>query len=124
MPQFTVRNSVLLALLQVGALVGGILAAGASQKLWHTHSAAPAPWVTYLVVNYGALALIAPLLWIAAMVRYGRSPEASEGGKALAFASGLALLTLILGVAVCAVIQPWVHAGWETRPVVETLERL
>jgi len=59
---FTTRNTVILALVQVGVIVLGVLAAGAAHK-WYTTFNMRLPSSTILVAEYGFLALVLPLAW-------------------------------------------------------------
>jgi hypothetical protein len=113
--QFSSRNAVVLALLQVGVLVLGILGAGASARILQAGNHGPTPWLTRVVINYGVASLALPVIWIGAYVRFARRPEASESAKALAFATGLVLLAILSGIVVCGIAQPWMRLDWGLR---------
>jgi hypothetical protein len=112
---FSSRNAVVLALLQVGVIVIGILGAGASAKVLLAGNHGPTPWITRVVIDYGVAALALPVVWIGAYVRFARRPEASDSGKALAFATGLVLLAIIAGVVAWGIVQPWTRLDWGLR---------
>src|SRR5262249_15489782 len=71
---FTVRNTVILALVQVGVIVAGVLAARACQK-WSATLAFPVRRPTALLAEYGFLALALPLAWAAAALYVQRRPR-------------------------------------------------
>jgi hypothetical protein len=61
----TKRNTVILALVQIGVIVSGVLAAGANHK-WHAMLAPRQNWAAEadLVADYGWLLMPVPLLWV------------------------------------------------------------
>jgi hypothetical protein len=99
---FTVRNTVILALTQVGVLVAGVLTAGACQK-WKATFHFPAHRGTELLAEYGFLALVLPLAWAAAALYLLRRSEDPGAAGVTAFSSGVLLLVLLLGVVYAAV---------------------
>ena len=92
---FTVRNTVILALVQVGVIVAGVLAAGACQK-WCATLAFPVRRPTALLAEYGFLALALPVAWAAAALYVQRRSEEPGAAAATAFLAGLLLLALLL----------------------------
>jgi hypothetical protein len=108
---FTVRNTVLVALMQVGVIVAGVLAAGVSHKWWTTFGARVLPPVTIWLMNYGVITLILPLVWSILVLRLRQRPGVSEDVKNLAFFSGILLLIALCGLIGYAVLEPWFAAG-------------
>jgi hypothetical protein len=103
MNYFTIRNTVILALVQVGVVVAGVLAAGAAYKWYATFNLKP-PSLTALLADYGLLALVLPLAWVALALQALRRGEDWDDRKLLAIWSGiLLLLLLLLGVGYVAV---------------------
>lgn len=97
MEYFTTRNSVILALVQIGVIVTGVLGAGVTHQFYAQTSIRP-PDSAYYMVVYGWLTLAVPIAWVTATLWIQRS-EASEPSKAAIFWSGvLFLLLLLLGV--------------------------
>lgn len=103
---FSVRNAVLVAIMQVGVIVAGILAAGLVFKAW-TSMNAPLPLPAAMLVNYGVLGFAIPLTWsIVALFLRGRS-EVSDDLKNLAFWLGVLVLLALGFFVVYADLSPW-----------------
>jgi hypothetical protein len=107
---FTVRNAVLVALMQVGVIVAGVLAAGTSRRAWLAVNSSPVPDSVSQVLSYGPPALVIPLIWIVFVLLLRQRPEVSDDARTLAFYSGI-LIVVVLGVALGgAVLHPWLGA--------------
>src|SRR5262245_37216759 len=102
----TVRNVVLIAVMQVGVVVMGVLAAGVSQRWWAINGT-PIPVVTILVQQYGMLAFTIPLLWTISILRLRLRSEVSDRLKAAVFAAGIAILITLIAIMGYAIIRPW-----------------
>ena len=107
----TVRNIVLVALMQVGVIVGGVLGAGVSHKWWTSFGIALPP-STLLLMNYGVIALVMPLIWGVCTLRLRQTPEVPEEIKALVFFSGILLLAFLCLIVGYAVLEPWLNVDW------------
>jgi len=107
---FTIRNTVIVALMQVGIIVAGVLAAGLCHRLW-TVNGMPMPLPAAILYNYGVLWFAIPLGWsVIALVLRDR-PGISDDVKSLVFLIGV-LLVLLLGLFVIyADITPWLRFG-------------
>ena len=94
---FTLRNTTIMALVQVGLIVAGVLAAGAAHK-WYASADLPPPSSTALLSEYGFVALGLPLGWVAfAVLAFRRGEnEGEEIYRWLAIFSGLLFLLLLL----------------------------
>jgi len=111
MPLFTITNTVLIAIMQVGVIVAGVLAAGASQKWWMTNEA-PTPYLTTLLLRHGVLALTIPLAWSVLAVSLRRRPDISDGLKTLTFLAGILILIALAVIIVYAIARPWFDVDW------------
>jgi hypothetical protein len=107
---FTRRNMAIVGLFQVGVIVAGVLAAGVTHK-WFTTFNARLPSSTILLAEYGFLALVLPVVWIAvALLALRREDDPdSESVRWLAFLSGIVVLLLLLLGIVYAVVSPWLR---------------
>ena len=95
MGYFTVRNTTIMALVQVGLIVAGVLGAGAAHKRYTMGGVSP-PRSMALLSERGYFALILPLIWVGlAIVAFRRSQE-DEFYPLLAVCSGILLILLFL----------------------------
>jgi hypothetical protein len=92
---FTVRNTVILALVQVGVIVAGVLGAGAAHK-WYAPMGVRVPALTTFVADYGFLALGLPVAWVTVALLVLKHEPESAAPAWLVVASGLLLLVLLL----------------------------
>ncbi|HWG46515.1 MAG TPA: hypothetical protein VN688_27380 [Gemmataceae bacterium] len=102
---FTVRNIVILALIQVGVIVAGVLGAGACHKWYTTFNLLP-PLETRLVSEYGFVALLLPVVWAAIALRAVRCEDESANLRWYAGLGGVVLLFLLLVGAGYVGLQP------------------
>jgi hypothetical protein len=108
MEYFTKRNTVLVALAQVGVVVVGVLAAGAAHK-WHATFNVTPPRSTTFLAEYGFLALVLPVAWAWAALRIQQWVVDEDVPRVVAFFSGFVVLgLLLLGVGYAAVL-PLLH---------------
>jgi hypothetical protein len=103
---FTVRNTVLVALAQVGVIVAGVLGAGACHKWFTTFNLRPPP-VTTLLADYGYVALLLPLAWVGAALWLPRRSDEPEDARRLALFCGILLLLLLLLAVGYAAVSPF-----------------
>lgn len=107
---FTIRNTVLIALMQVGIIVAGVLASG----LGHRHCVAigmDLPLPATLLYNFGVLWFSIPLAWLmTALVLLGRS-EISEDARQLIFLLGIVLVVSLSVFVLYADISPFLRYG-------------
>lgn len=108
---FTVRNTVILAIMQVGVIVAGTLAAGLSHRLFAgTHI--PLPWPAALLYSYGILGFSIPLSWAMIALLVERRTKFSDDLKSLVFVSGIAILISLVFFVIYADITPWFSGTW------------
>lgn len=107
----SVKNTVLVAIMQVGVIVAGILAAGLVFKAW-THMNAPLPLPAAILVNYGVLGFIIPMIWsIVALWLQNRS-EISDDLKNVFFWFGVLILLALGFFVLYADVTPWIRIMW------------
>jgi CDP-diglyceride synthetase len=104
----TTKNFVLLAVMQVGVVVMGILAAGTTGKVLSSANAFPSEWTTRFV-DFGILLLVLPPLWIWAVMKLHQSPNCSDRRRRLAFLSGVLLLGMLLYLNWVTSIRPFLQ---------------
>ncbi len=95
MEYYTARNTVILALAQVGVITIGVLSAGAAFKV-STVSGLPASSSIEFASDYGWLFLIAPLIWVIYAYRVLQREEASSQARFLAVSSGIVILVVLI----------------------------
>jgi len=108
MLMFTTQNAVRLALMQVGVIVGGILAAGIGYHAMD-EMGSTVPVSTVFLVHFGFWLLALPVLWISVAIRFRNNPEISDGMRTAAFMAGIGMIVLIGGLALHAGITPWMQ---------------
>ena len=108
---FTVRNATLVAIMQVGVIVAGVLASG----LWHKVSTSDGLFIPYPVVflySYGTYGFAIPLVWISfAMLLHNRQ-EVSDDIKSLVFWLGVFVLIALGVFVVYANVSPCFRIMW------------
>jgi hypothetical protein len=101
------KNIVIVAVLQVGVIVIGVLAAGLCRKVMALHDL-PAPAPAIWLANFGVVMLLLPLAWAAGALVVHLRQGYSEDIRALVFWLGILLLIgLVAGVGYVDV-SPWV----------------
>ena len=110
------RNTVVVALMQIGVIVAGVLAAGLCRKAWLSSGLAmPAP--AAMLYNYGVIAFAIPVIWAVLTLSWMRRPEITDEIKGLAFWSGVLVLVLLIGFVWHADVSPWFHFDYATGGV-------
>jgi undecaprenyl pyrophosphate phosphatase UppP len=105
MEYFTARNAVILALLQAGAIVAGVLGAGAAHK-WYTQFNAIPPDATVRACSYGFVALLIPMIWAAVALAVLRHRDEEASTHVGVFLLGVLLFFLLLMGAYTAAVHP------------------
>jgi hypothetical protein len=108
---FTVYNATLVAVMQVGVIVAGVLASG----LWHkfaTDSRMEMPFPASLIYHYGTVGFVIPFIWIiCALLLRGRE-KVSDEIKSLAFWFGVLILIALLMFMIYANVSPLFRIMW------------
>lgn len=108
---FTVYNATLVAVMQVGVIVAGVLASG----LWHkfaTVNRMEMPFPASLIYHYGIVGFAIPIIWIiCALLLRGRE-NVSDETKSLAFWFGVLILIGLLIFAIYANVSPCFRIMW------------
>jgi hypothetical protein len=110
---FSVKNAVLLALMQVGVIVAGVLAAATTSKLRSMWDITP-PDGTEAFASYGVFLFLVPLAWITLALRLRGATDISDRAKAATFLSGIGLLVLLLVYIWSSVVQPFLRVCFFT----------
>jgi len=110
----------MLALAQTGVIVAGILGCGASARALSGYDL-PLPAVTLVLLRYGFLFLLLPLLWIVVAMVVHQRESWSEQTRQLAFVSGVFLLVALVVCGAYGSISPWVQL-WKTNGLERTWE--
>jgi hypothetical protein len=106
-----IRNTVVVAVMQVGVIVAGVLAAGLSHKGFATQGL-PVPVLAAMLYRYGVIGLFIPLAWGAAALTLQIRSGVSEDIKTLIFWSGILLLIGLSVFVLYADVSPWLHVMW------------
>jgi hypothetical protein len=93
---FSIKNAVSLAIMQVGVIVVGVLAAILCLKPWNEMNF-PLSIPVALLINHTSFFLAVPIAWIAFALLVRSRPQVSIGVKDLVFLSGI-LLLIALGI--------------------------
>ena len=104
----SIKNIVMLVIMQVGVIVAGVLAAGICHKSFAIRGLA-VPFSATMVYSYGVLGLLIPLAWGTAAVALQLRPGVSEDLKTLILWSGILLLISMGAFAIYADVMPWLH---------------
>jgi hypothetical protein len=102
----SIRNTVVVAIMQVGVIVAGVLAAGLCHRIWISHDW-PSPPLVVLLYNYGIVGLLIPLAWAAGAVALQIRAGVSEDVRVLMFWLGVLGLIALVVFAAYADISPW-----------------
>ena len=99
----TIRNIVLVTLLQIGVVVIGVPAAGLARKA----GVLAIPSLTAWLITYGVALLAIPLAWGILLSWLHQRPGLPEEMKSLAFLSGIVVLLALCAFIGYAVVVPW-----------------
>ena len=99
------RNVARLGLYQVCIIVGGVLGAAVSARLWNEFGLHGLPSYTPILRDYGFLLLLLPLGWVmAAMVL-----REKDGGEVWGYFGGWAVLLGLVILLLSATVVPWLR---------------
>jgi hypothetical protein len=108
---FTIYNATLVALMQVGVIVAGVLASG----LWHKFAESDNVVIPNLVgwiYSYGTVGFFIPLAWITFAMLVRRSRKISDELKSLTFWLGVAVLVSLAIFMIYANVSPFFRITW------------
>src|SRR5580698_1955552 len=95
---YSFRNTVIVAVMQIGVIVAGVLAAGLWHKTWSGANLAM-PFPAAMLYSYGIAGFSIPLAWSILTLILIPRPEISDEAKDLMFWSGvLVLVSLVVFV--------------------------
>ena len=107
----SLRNIVVVAIMQVGVIVAGVLGAGICYKVW-TMSDLALPLAVALLCHSGPAWLLIPLVWGAGTVALQLRSQASDDLKILAFCLGVVILIGLAVFVIYADVTPWFQITW------------
>ena len=107
-PRLTYKNIAYLGLTQVGVVVAGSLAAGATHKFMTTVEMVMTP-STRIGADYGFVALAVPVLWITVAMAVQSRAVNDDAPEAVTFLSGVFVLVLLLIAVFQVAVLPWVR---------------
>lgn len=102
----SIRNTVVVALMQVGVIVAAVLAAGVCHRVW-TGSGLVEPSPAALLYNHGVVGLLIPQAWVTGAAVLQTRSSVSEDVRILMFWLGVLLLIALIIFAAYADISPW-----------------
>jgi hypothetical protein len=110
----SIKNIVIVAILQVGVIVMGVLAAGLSYKeCLLTGLLMPLPVLT--LYRLGFLGLFLPLAWSSCAIVFQLRANASDDLRSLMFGLGILLLLALAVFCLYADISPWLNIMWNLQ---------
>jgi hypothetical protein len=108
---FSVRNAVVVAIMQVGVIVAGVLAAGLWCRTAVTgHVMIPFP--TLCLFTYGICGFVIPLVWGSCAAFVIHQQKFSDGLKSLMFWFGVLMLLAMAVIVLYADASPFFHITW------------
>jgi uncharacterized membrane protein len=108
---YSVKNAVYVAIMQIGVIVAGVLAAGMWLKVRREMDwafATPAA----LLTDHTLIFMAIPLVWVACILFLNQRPAVSEGVNTLALFSGVLVLLGLVVFVVYADVGPFFSITW------------
>ena len=105
----TIRNTVVVAIMQVGVIVAGVLAAGICHRM-SVSSNTTMPFLALALYGYGIVGLLIPLAWVTGAVVLQLRANISDGVKVLMFWLGILLLISLAIFVFCVDAPPLLRA--------------
>jgi hypothetical protein len=102
----SIRNTVVVAIMQVGVIVAGVLAAGVCHRVW-TSRDWPLPALVGLLYHFGFMGLLIPLAWAAGAAVLQTRAGVSEDVRVLMFWLGVLVLVVLVVFVAYADGSPW-----------------
>lgn len=107
----SIRNIVVVAIMQVGVIVAGVLAAGICHKVF-TADNLPVPLPALLLYAHGFMGFLIPMAWSIVTVMLFLRPNVSDDVRTLMFWLGVLVLVVMVIFCLYADISPWFRIGW------------
>lgn len=104
----SIRNIVVLALMQAGVIVAGVLAAGLCHRVYTSNGMA-IPGLVAALYNFGVLGLLIPLAWVTGAVVLQLRVAVPDNAKVLMFWMGILILVALVVIVVYADVSPWLR---------------
>lgn len=104
----SIKNTVVVAIMQVGIIVAGMLAAGICHKVFTSNNVAM-PLPAAMLYDYGLMGFFIPLIWGPLAVVLQLRATVPDGIKSLIFWLGVLMLMGIAVFIVYADVTPWFH---------------
>jgi len=101
----SIRNTVVLAIMQVGVIVAGVLAAGLCHKIL-TFNNLPVPSLVTMLCSYGVAGFFIPLAWSLGAIMLQLRADVSEDVKTLIFWMGIFVLIALVAFVLYADVPP------------------
>jgi hypothetical protein len=111
----SIRNTVIVAIMQVGVIVAAVLAAGICHRVWTT-SNVPVPPLIALLYDHGIGWLMIPMVWITGAAILHSRPGASDDVRTLMFWLGVLVLIALTVFALYADVSPWLTGTTNLDP--------
>lgn len=108
---FSIGNILIVALMQVGVIVTGVLASGLCHKIW-ANSGIAMPRAAAFLYHYGVVCFSIPIVWAAFALIVLRRPEIRDEIKGTAFWFGVLVLLLLIGFVWHADVSPWFQINY------------
>jgi len=102
----SIRNAVIVAILQVGVIVAGVLAAGLCYRAWMSSNMPPPPLIT-LLYDHGVAGLAIPLAWVTGAAILHTRSSVSDDVRTLMFWLGVLVLVALTIFALYTDVSPW-----------------
>jgi len=106
---YSFRNTVIVAVMQIGVIVAGVLAAGLWHKAW---SGMAMPFPASILYSYGIAGFSIPWFWSFLTLILFRRPEVSDETKELMFWSGVLVLLSLVVFVLYADVTPVFQGTW------------
>lgn len=91
----SIRNIVVLALMQAGVIVVGVLAAGLCHRVY-TSNGMEVPGPVAALYNFGVIGLLIPLAWVTGAAALHLRATVSDNSKVLVFWAGILILVVLV----------------------------
>ena len=104
----------MVAIMQVGVIVAGVLAAGVCHRMSASSNTAM-PFLALALYGYGIVGLLIPLAWVTGAVVLQLRANISDSVKVLMFWLGILLLISLAIFVFCADVPPLLRGLFEMR---------